>query len=265
MAGYACPSVFEPERQPPERTRRRSSSSKRIPAAAPGPARRLPDLKRSAGNAIVARTLRSAAAGEQVISSATVGIPWESVLVSANAKTYAAAGTAEATGKYFGSVQGQITYRGVDADGRNAGAHAVITHGMTTKTRARIGEHATGVIPYFANGSAPGIHRGHLIAKSLGGMGDYLNWVPLKSTTNVSDMWHHVEKLVYDFFAARGQGYVEVDVSPAYAKDMPVPSTLTYAITFHHYDGGTRLGTTTATYVINNHLDKDTLRARGWF
>jgi hypothetical protein len=87
----------------------------------------------------------------------------------------------------------------------------------------------------------------------LGGEGGRGNWVPLKATTNVDKMWCLVEKELYDFFQDRSGRAAEVEITPHYDMQIPVPSRIAYVITFHYLNESK----VTKSLDISNDLDLD--------
>jgi hypothetical protein len=199
----------------------------------------------------------------RIVSASTVGINWPEVLVDRNENAYGRSACQD-DGQWFGAVRGGITYFGVTASGMNAGASATITPQMISASRRGEGAYAKGPIPYFKNGSTPGVHRGHLVARCLGGAGGTVNWVPLKADQNVADMWHKVERAVFEWLKEKN-GYVELTVIPQYRASIPVPSMLQYEVIYHWFAGGKEFKTTKESFEIPNHLDKDTISAVNWF
>jgi len=145
-------------------------------------------------------------------------------------------------GKPNARVDGEIHYRGVNALGQNLGVDAVITYQMSTKYKELLGDalgkSATGDYPYFRHSKgAPGVHRGHLLARCMGGEGDRHNWVPLSSSANVTTMWSLVERECYDWMEGRGHWLV-LKIRPQYDGSVgPIPRRIFYQRTFHDMAG----------------------------
>lgn len=148
----------------------------------------------------------------------------------AKAGAYAQAARTDNTGKYVGATQGSITYNGINGAGQNLGVAATLVTAMSSQARGgNDGEPAVGAAAYFHNKHALGmvIHRGHLVAKCLGGAGDILNWVPLKAYVNYPTMWFGVEKHVWDWLSAGRGRVVFYNVTPFYGNvKLPTIPTL---------------------------------------
>ncbi|MEM8638682.1 MAG: DUF4157 domain-containing protein [Cyanobacteria bacterium P01_G01_bin.54] len=136
-------------------------------------------------------------------------------------------------------VSGKVHYLGVDPDGKNHGVQAVVTSKMCSYFKQQgednVGESATGDIPYIKHGFSSGVHRAHVLARCLGGLGSRLNWVVFSSTANVSTMWSGVEKLVYGFLKERGS-WCAIKVTPVYNDKLgPVPLGMLWECSYFNY------------------------------
>lgn len=143
-----------------------------------------------------------------------------------------------------------ICYAGLDDHGRNKGAQAWVNRTSQSRTGFD-GEYAKGGYPYMSDTPA-GLHRGHLIARCLGGRGDIINWVPLKGPLNLKE-WTAVESKLYDHINSERGCWVHVAITLEYKYDIPVPSSVTYA--YELFKGKENVGKDRR--VLDNHLEKD--------
>lgn len=118
---------------------------------------------------------------------------------------------------------GSVRYPRI-ADWRRDYMAAFITHAM-------LGRGTAASVPI--SGMGPGYARGHLLARSLGGSGfDPRNLVPIAhAATNVTEMWHGVERPVRAHLLAAPRHRVSYVVRVDYpAGGSVVPSTLRFQV-----------------------------------
>lgn len=152
-----------------------------------------------------------------------------------------------------------VKYHGVDSRGRNLGLMAMV-NATSHSRRDFYGEPATGDYPYFKPGAnTSGLHRGHLLARSLQGRGDRLNWVPLKGPMNLRE-WDVIEKPVFDHINNGRGHWARIDVTPEYDQSIsiPIPSKIIYAFQLFApgIEGEPRL-VGGQTRELNQHLKND--------
>lgn len=198
---------------------------------------------------------------KKITPSAVILFNWDDVMEAKSAGNYGIAaedvefGDAKQPLYTPTGVRCMASYRGVDQDGRNLGVTAVIVQKCTSHGRlGQFGEGATGDCPYFKKATG-GLHRGHLLARSLGGRGDRLNWVPLKATANL-DEWRLVESTVFNHLQNTRGAWAELAIVPVYGKHIPVPSEVHYTYILHVSNDAT--GPPQAMKkIVSNHLEKD--------
>lgn len=161
-------------------------------------------------------------------------------------------------------VECGIHYLGVDAHGRNRGVRAILNT-VRRDRRGPDGGAAQGGYPYFKQPNNPpqGLHRGHLVAKSLGGSGSRINWVPLKYSQNL-EMFRLLESIILNHIREERGNWAEIAVALRYDFYIPVPTRIIYDYRLHSGGGASAEGegqgedqVVQGQRVISNHLERD--------